>query len=381
MTSTIVNESVISQIKVKRTIRRWQPTVLMEWAKSGYAVGALNLACSGVPSITNLNEIPGGPFESHLYGKNYFGHEGLKATIADRYGVELEQVLIAQGASQCNFLMAGAALASGGTAIVETPVYEPILRAVEVWADDVIRLPRRKSNGFQPDPDELKALLTADTRLVMLTNLHNPSQVALEPDRLTAIVEAASRAGAVVMLDEVFLPMIQRDYRRHGASRGAISVNSLGKSWGLDSLRVGWAVGPKDLIYSAYRLNNLLGVNQPFITEDLGCLILQRPEAVEYLVQRAARAAANRDLFTEFLQRTPQVSCVPPSGGISALVDLPMGMDDAAFSRKLLSAQDTVVFPGHYFECPGAIRVSFGEQREMVREGLHRLSHFIKAQS
>jgi aspartate/methionine/tyrosine aminotransferase len=380
MNGAIVNESVISQAKGNREFRRWHPSALQEWAKSGDAVGMFNLAHSGVPSIADLNEIPGGPFIPHLHGTNYFGHEGLKATVADLYGVESSHVLLAQGASQCNFLMAGAALAAGGTAIVETPIYEPILHAVDVWADKTIRLPRRKVDGFQPDPDEFKSLLTAETRLIVLTNLHNPSHVALEPDRLTAIVKVASRVGAAVMIDEVFLPMIERDHRRHGHSCGAISINSLDKAWGLDSLRVGWAVGPKDLINSAFRLNNLLGVNQPFITEDLGHLILQRPEAVEYLVLRAARAAVNRDLFAEFLQQTPQVSCVKPSGGISALVHLPTGTNDALFARKLLHEQDTVVFPGHLFECPGTIRVSFGEQRETVREGLHRLHQFIQAQ-
>ncbi|RPH92860.1 hypothetical protein EHM69_11805, partial [candidate division KSB1 bacterium] len=113
----------------------------MEWAKSGYVGGKYNLARSGIPSITDLSLLPGFPFMPDLFGHNEWGHSGLKETIAALYGAQPENVLIAQGASQCNFLIAGAALAEGGTAIVETPVYEPILRAVEVWADRILRFP------------------------------------------------------------------------------------------------------------------------------------------------------------------------------------------------------------------------------------------------
>lgn len=361
---------------------KWQPSLLMEWAKESRPVGAYHLAVSGVPSIKDVGEIPGGPFEPRMWGRNYFGHEGLKERIAAMYGATPENILLAQGASQCNFLMAGALLAGGGTAIVETPVYEPILRAVEVWADRVIRLPRRRENGFQPDPDELRTLLTKDTRLIALTDLHNPSQTALDAERLTEIISAAREAGAQVMIDEVFLPMIRRDHRTHGFGYGAISINGLDKSWGLDAMRIGWAVAPAEVVQRAYRLNNLLGVNQPYLTEDLAFRILSSEKAVTWMIARAEKAMKDgRALFDEFAAATPQATCVPTAGGINAVVELPEGTNDREFAERLQREENTVVFPGSFFEYPAALRVSFGGPEKSTREGLARLSRSIKART
>ncbi len=359
--------------------KKWQPSELQEWAKGVYtSQAAFNLARSGIPSIANIAELPGGPFVPDLCGHNEWGHDGLKKVLAGMYCAQPENVLIAQGASQCNFLMAGAILADGGTAIVETPVYQPILRSIQVWADRVVRLPRRKENGYQPDPGELRRLLDTNTGLVMFTNLHNPTHAVMGTDRLAAMIEMAKEAGAVVMVDEVFLAMLDRDHRRHGFSHGAISVNSLGKSWGLDSLRVGWAIGSADLVHRAYRLNNLLGVNQPYMTEDLACRVLNSPPAVAHMVANAKKASEGRKQFEEFLKHTPKVSCFVPSAGISALVELPAGTEDQEFSRALLATRQTVVFPGSFFDCPGAVRVSFGGPPEEVAEGLSRLSGMVR---
>jgi len=270
-------------------------------------------------------------------------------------------------------------LADGGRVVVETPVYEPILRALEVWADEVIRLPRRKENGYQPDPDELRGRLDEHTRLIVLTNLHNPTQTALEPARLSSIVQSSAEVGALVMVDEVFLPMFEPDYRGHAFAFGAISASSLGKCWGLDALRVGWAVGPEEVVQRAYRLNNLLGVNQPYMTEDLACLLLNSPEAVRFMENRRAQAVEGRALFDKFLLSTPEVACAPPPAGINALAELPAETDDQSFADELLRQEDTVVFPGHFFECPGCIRVSFGGPAAEMEEGLNRLSRFVRS--
>ncbi|MBU0507563.1 aminotransferase class I/II-fold pyridoxal phosphate-dependent enzyme [bacterium] len=360
---------------------KWQPSPLMEWAKAIAGRGRYNLARSGVPSVTDVREIPGGPFEADLWGHNEGGHEGLKGCIAAMYGEAPANVLLAQGASECNFLIAGAVLAGGGSAIVETPVYEPLLRAIEVWADRVIRLPRRRENGFQPDPDELRRLAAKDVRLVVLTDLHNPTHVALEPARLQEIMTAARETGAMVMIDEVFLPMLRRDHRTHGHEFGAISVNGLDKSWGLDAIRVGWAVGPEEIVGRAYRLNNLLGVNQPYLTEDLAFRILSSRVAVESLIGRADRANEGRALLDEFVEQTPEVRYVPSDGGISAVVELPEGISDRELAERLLAEEHTVVFPGSFFEYPGTLRVSFGGGTEETREGFRRLSQRIRTGS
>lgn len=351
----------------------------MEFAKFGYSGAVYNLARSGITQFTSLDSVPGGPFRPALTGPNFAGHERLKEVIAEWYGARPENVLLAQGASQCDFLIAGAALSGGGEAIFETPTYEPPRNGVEVWSERVVDLPRRMEHGCLPDAAELKSLLTDRTRLVCLTNLHNPTNVCMSGDLVRGLVETASTVGATVMVDEVFLPWITRDHREHGFASGAVSINGLDKCWGLDGLRVGWAVGPADLIRRAYRLNNLLGVNQPYMTEDLAWRIMSSPAAIDFLIRNAAKHAEGRSLFDEFVRQTPRAHCVIPAAGITALVILPAGTDDIEFTRGLLTDDETIVFPGSLFNAPGSVRVSFGGPQPEMREGLARLSRRIHA--
>jgi aspartate/methionine/tyrosine aminotransferase len=358
--------------------KNWHPSELMDYAKNTLGGGSYNLTRSSVPSYKELSDLPGGPFNFKLWGKNFYGHEGLRAAIASWYGAQESNILIAQGASQSNFLIAGAALADGGTAVVEIPVYQPILRAAEMFADRVVRVPRRKENHYQPDPHELLARLTPDTRLVCLTNLHNPSGIEMDNDTLKEIVTIADSMGAVVLIDEVYLPMIERNFRKHGFSRGAISTNSLNKSWGLESIRVGWAAGPAELIKRAYSLNNIMGVNQPYGTEDLACQIVNSKVTMDYMIEQANIALQNRDILDDFLNNTQEISCIRPSGGINAILELPSGMDDRLFTHRLLETKDTSVFPGSFFEQPGSIRVSFGYDRAEMTEGLKRIAELVR---
>lgn len=356
----------------------WHPSHLQEWAKAGHSGTEYILALSGVDHLA-LSDIPGGPFEMVIDGANFHGHDGLRTLLAEWYGTTPEHILLAQGASLCNFLIAGAVLSSGGEAIVEAPNYEPILRSVQVWASKVHQLPRRPENNYLPDLAELKKLLTPNVKLLCLTNLHNPSHVRIFPSQLKAIIDHCHDRNVHVMIDEVFLSFIERDHRHHGFASGAISINSFDKAWGISNLRVGWAAGPPAIIEKAYRLNNLLGVNQPYLTEHLAYQILRSDTARNFMIDRANHAMSGKKYLDEFLAATPEVTCTPPAGGLSAWLKLPNQLDDRDVVKRLVERYSTLCFPGFLYGAPGHIRVSFGSDPARTREGFHRLHQCIRS--
>jgi len=346
---------------IENPLAQWRGSIIQEWAKSSITGPTTSLSRSAVPAVKSLTEIPGGPYVPRITGKiSGFGHPALRERLAQLYETGSENVLVAQGASQANFLTAGALLEFGGTAIVETPVYEPVLRGIEFLADKVLRLPRRAENSYQPDAAELERLLTPDTKLVWLTNLHNPTQIELDTDVLSRLVEKCERVGAVVVVDEVYLNFTRPDFRSHAYTRGAISVNSLDKTWGLDPLRVGWAIGPEKIIDRAFKFNNLMGVNQPYITEDLADQILRSDKALAWFQLRRNTSCGQMQLLMSFLKSTPELKLLPPSGGVNACLKLPNGVDDRAFAAALQTEHGVTVFPCSLFELPGYIRVSLG---------------------
>ena len=357
---------------------RWKPTELLEWAIEECGTATYSLSSSSVATVAKLTEIPGGPYELRITGDNQYGHPKLKEVLAGMYGVTTDRLLIAQGAAEVDFLVAGAALQSGGTAIVETPTYQPILRAAECFADNIVRLPRRLENGCQPDLNELRGMMDDSVRLICLTNLHNPSGVCMDHDMLRQISQIAGEWKAVVLVDEVFYPMYDWDYRRHSASCGCISVGSMDKTYGLSDLRAGWAVAPADIVKQAYSLNNLLGVHQPYVSEDLAAQILGDPKVMAWFRERTATAQSGRRLYDEFISAHSTAHCISPSAGINGLLSLPAGSDDRKFIEALKRQKDTMAFPGSLFELPGTIRVSFGGEHELIREGFKRLGELYR---
>ncbi|MCB1059198.1 MAG: aminotransferase class I/II-fold pyridoxal phosphate-dependent enzyme [Calditrichaeota bacterium] len=357
----------------------WRGSSIQEWAKSTLTGPTPSLARSAVPMVKSLSEIPGGPYKANITGKNaYYGHPELKARIAQLYDASPEEVLLAQGASQVNFLIAGALLEHGGEAIVESPVYEPIVRGIEMLADKVKVLKRKPTHGFQPGLQDLKSLISRDTKLVWLTNLHNPTQVELDTEVLRECVEMCRDAGAALVVDEVYLNFTRPDFRSHAFTYGGISVNSLDKTWGLDSLRVGWAVAPSEIVDRAYKFNNLMGVTQPYVTEDLANQILRDDSAVEWFKLRRNTSCGQFSLLTSFLKRTPELELLPPSGGVNACLKLPEGLDDRRFVEALWKVKQVRVFPGSLFELPGYIRVSVGCDPVETRLHLGELGDMIR---
>ncbi|MBK6765894.1 MAG: pyridoxal phosphate-dependent aminotransferase [bacterium] len=351
----------------------------MEWAKTTHTVPGSSLSRSAVPLISSLTEIPGGPFEVRLAGPNaFYGHPGLRARIAQLYDASPEEVLIAQGASQANYLIAGALLEHGGRGHRRNSVYEPVMRGIEMLAEKIVRLPRRDSANFLPDPLELRSLLNTQVKLVWLTNLHNPTQREIEPQLVRALADECDKVGATLVIDEVYLPFVRPDHRSHGFTHGAISVNSLDKTWGLDNLRVGWAVGPAKVMERAYRFNNLMGVQQPFVTEDIADQILRSEPAFAWLKLRRETACGQLSMLHTFLKVATSVQMIPPSGGVNACLKLPDSTDDREFVKQLAEEKRVRVFPGSLFELPGCIRVSVGCDPVETRKHLSLLGEMLR---
>src|SRR5262249_15124424 len=161
-------------------------------------------------------------------------------------GIDTYQVTTAQGASGANFLACAALIEPGDEVLVETPGYDPLLGAARLLSARVSQFIRDFNEGFALDPDRVERALTSRTRLIIVTNPHNPSGVLADPEALEAIGDIARAHGARVLLDEVYLdlaqtaadgPAVKAD--RTFARRGDVFVctNSLTKSYGLSGLR------------------------------------------------------------------------------------------------------------------------------------------------
>jgi aspartate/methionine/tyrosine aminotransferase len=329
------------------------------------------LATSGVGAFP-LRDLPFDFTRLEIHGDNSYGYAPLQCAIARHAGVEPECVVEAAGTSMANHLAMAAILEPGDEVLMEQPVYGPILDAARYLEADIRRFARRPEDAFAVDPAEVRHALTPRTRLIVLTNLHNPSSVLTPEAALREIGEIAAEAGALVLVDEVYLDAVYERTPRSAFQLGPrfVVTSSLTKVYGVSGLRCGWILAQPELAWKMRRLNDIYGATPVYLAELLGVAAF---ENLGLLRDRARRVLeADRALLAAFLERHPEMPAPPTDFGTTCFARLPGG-DADAFLARLRAEQETSAVPGRFFEMPGYIRIGMGVNTEMFREGLRRL--------
>ena len=155
------------------------------------ASARFNLATSGILNYP-LADLPFSPAELAIEEPNPYGHALLRERIAHRYGVQPECVVTANGASMANHLALAALVEADDEILIEEPAYEPLVSLAAYLGARIRRFPRRPSI----DPADIEKTITTKTRLILITNLHNPSGALTDDDTLRRIGKSAQRVGA-----------------------------------------------------------------------------------------------------------------------------------------------------------------------------------------
>ena len=273
----------------------------MEWAKTRSAA-RFNLASSGVVAFP-LEELGARIEDLEICGPSAYGYAPLQERLARKAGVDPDRVVHATGTSMANLLVLAAAAEPGDVVLIEEPTYSLLVDAARWLRLDVRRFPRRAEEGFRLDPREVERALVPRTRLVVLTNLHNPSSAFVPPEDLRAVGDAARSVGARVLVDEVYLETLAVLGRPSGSAAHLgpefVVTSSLTKAYGLSGLRCGWAVADPDLARRMWRLNDLFGVIPAHPAERLSVV------ALDHLDRPAERARRILETNTEGVNALP----------------------------------------------------------------------------
>jgi aspartate/methionine/tyrosine aminotransferase len=348
----------------------------MDFAKYG-TTARFNLASSGVLDA-QLSDLDLTLDDLALHGPNAGGYRPLMQKIADRFGVEVANVVTpGGGCSFANHLAFSAILSAGDEVLVEDPTYELLTSTLGYLRADIRRFERRPEAGWRLEPERIAERITPKTRLIVLTNLHNPTSTLDSDEAVQAVADAAAKVGALVLVDEVYRELMFRD----GVARTAFHADgnivvssSLTKAYGVSGLRCGWILAPKDLAYRMSRLNDLFGVHPPHVAERMAVVAFDR------LPQLRARANglidANRAAYRQLLGQNPRLDQQVLDHGTTVFPRLIDG-DVEAFVDMLKTRFDTGVVPGSYFARPDRIRIGLGGNPETSRIAMERLAEAL----
>lgn len=342
----------------------------MEYAKL-HSAAKYNLATSGVMSYP-LAELPVRLEDLEINGPTVYGYEPLQQRLAKLNGVRPENVVAATGTSMANHLAMAALFEPGDEVLIEEPTYELLLSAAKFLGANIRRFPRRFSNAFAIDPDDVREAITPITKLVIVTNLHNPSSVLVNDDTLSIIGQAADRVGARVLVDEVYLESLGEKRPLPSIHLGDqfVVTSSLTKAYGLSGVRCGWILAERELAKRMWRLNDLFSATPAHPAELISVVALDNLEKVA----KRARSIleANHRVLKWMLNSRKDIAMVNPGIGTTVFPKLLRGSVDS-FDRFLRERYQTAVVPGRFFEMPEHFRIGLGGEPEMTREAISRL--------
>jgi hypothetical protein len=346
----------------------------MHWAKTRSAA-RFNLAISGVGNLS-LSDLGVSLSDIDLAGEVGYGYGPLREALANRYRVQTENVVAATGTSLANHLAMATLIDPGDEVLIERPGYEPLVALAEYLGADVKRFDRRFEDGFQLTPAEVKRHLTARTRLIVVTNLHNPSSVLSSDDTLRQIGELAKENHARVLVDEVYLEALFEAKPRTAFHLGNefVITNSLTKIFGLSGLRAGWILAEAELAEKIWLLNDLFGVNAAHPAEQLSVVALKQLDRIAVRVQRLLET--NRLLLTEFLGSCSRLEVVRSEWGTVVFPRLKKGSVDS-LCELLRDRYETSIVPGRFFEMPQHFRIGICGDSEALVSGLERLGRAL----
>lgn len=350
------------------------PTIdYLAWAVRFHGRAELELATSGIrPAPAAMLGTPEGIDDPATIGR-------FAEALAGWLDVPLAEVVPALGASQAVWLALSSTTEHGDIVAVEDPGYEPLVKVALGLGRRVMRLPRRWEQGWAVDLAAVDRALDAGARLIVLTDLHNPTGVALPEDVLGVVAARASAKGALVLVDEVYRffdpARAPRSNRRIAPS--IVTVASLTKVFGMGWARAGWVSGPEDVTARAREgLRHVVGVNPPAHAA-YGLAALGQLDALRARTEELR--GDKQELAAQWIASRDDVQWVPPARGLFGFPRLLRLTDSMPFCRGLYERESLLLGPGAFFGAPQHVRMSWGADRDKFLRALDVLGRALDA--
>ena len=363
----------------------FQPFAMERWQSTWENRVRYNLSESGVHplSAAELLALAGDAAEDVLGRRLGYpqsnGTEPLRAAIAALYpGAGLDHVLVTSGSAEANFINCWRLLEPGAKVAVVVPTYMQTWGLAKNFGALVREIHLREELGWQPDPREIDAAITPDTRLVIVTNPGNPTGALLAPELAERIARRADAAGAWLLADEVY----QGAERAGGTptpsfwgqAERVIAVNGLSKAYGLPGLRLGWCVAAPAHIAELWARKDYTTIGPTVMSDALATLALHadvRPRVFERTRQILRTNWAIMDEWLkgrdgEFTYRAPEAGAI-----VWARYRTPTG--SSALAETLRVEHDVLIVPGDQFGVDGYVRLGFGLPADELRHALEQV--------
>ena len=342
-----------------------------------------DLSESGVYPVT-LNELIdlGFDLESALetplgYSQGN-GTPELRAELAKMYpGTTIDNIEVTNGTSEANFLVCLNLLTDEDEFALQIPNYMQLWGVPRSLGSRVRTFRLRSDQAWEPDWEEFESAVNPRTKLVYLSNPNNPTGSTLSEEAMDRIVRRCEEMEALLIADEVYLGAeihAERTPSFWGRSDNVIVTSGLSKAFGIPGVRIGWIVGPEELVTGCWAQHDSLTICPNKLSDAVARIAVQS-ENRETLYARGRRLLQdNLEIMQTWVEGLGEgFHFVPPTAGAICFVRYPGDRPSVELSEQIRLRQSTLVVPGSFLGLEGYLRIWMGAQPDYLREGLRRV--------
>ena len=296
-------------------------------------------------------------------------------------------VLVTNGGKQAVFQSFAALLDPGDEALVPAPYWVTYPEAIALAGGVPVAISTSGAQGFKVTVDQLEAATTDRTKLLVFVSPSNPTGAVYTPSEVAAIGEWAGERGIWVVTDEIYQHLVYGDATFSSIAPVPaledrwIIVSGVAKSYAMTGWRVGWMLGPQDVIKAAANHQSHLTSNVANVSQRAAIAALNGPMDDVYRMREAFDR--RRTTMVAMLNAIPGITCIEPSGAFYCFPDVSEAVERSEqtssldFSAAVLENAEVAMVPGEAFGAPGYVRLSYALSDEDLIRGLERLGDYL----
>lgn len=321
------------------------------------------------------------------------GLSALRETIHDYYlrteGLDYAadgQTIVTVGAMEGLYLALLALLDPGDEVLIPAPYYVNYVQMCQMCNAVPVVIDNPDAEGLTFNVEDIEAAITPRTRVIMINTPSNPSGRIIPHDKIKAIAEIATRHNLVVVSDEVYKSLIYErdDYCSIAALDGmrerTILINSLSKEFCMTGWRIGYVLGPSEVIAAMTKLQENVAACAPLPSQYAAIEALSGKEDYSSAMVEVFRR--RRDVLTAGIQAINGLECTAPEATFYLMVDISAtGMTSEEFAFELLKKEHVALVPGITYGkcCDRYVRIAFTVGEDIIREGVERIRRFVES--
>ena len=295
------------------------------------------------------------------------------------------EIMVSVGAMEGLYLAFLAMLNDGDEVIIPAPYYVNYVQMVQLCHAVPVVVDKPGVEELSFSVADIEKAISQRTKAIIINTPSNPSGKIIPQDKVKALAELAKKHNLVVIADEVYKCLIYDNtpFRSivaiDGMRERTILINSLSKEFCMTGYRLGYVLGPQEIIAAMTKLQENVAACAPLPSQYAGIEALSGKE--DYSKNMVDIFTERRNVLYNGLKDLPKIKCTLPEATFYMMVDISQtGMTSLEFAHDLLKKAHVALVPGIAYgkSCDKYVRIAFTLDKSRIEEGVKRIAEYLK---